>query len=98
MWSRSNGVIHWLLTIAVSRLRLEYVAYVLNDQIDGHVIIGASRDDHIGVLLRWLTEVFERRFDMIGVAGENVLEISAVLFHVTKNATCQTRVGVGVDE
>ena len=71
---------------------------MLHDQIDSNVIVGAARDDHVGVFLRRQAEVFERGLHVIDIAGEDVLETSAVLLHVAQDSTCETRVGIGVDE
>lgn len=71
---------------------------MLNDQIDRDMIISTTGNDHIGVFLRWQTKLLERWLDMVGIAGEDMFQISTVFFHVTEDTTRQTRVCIGVDK
>lgn len=86
------------LHVELARLGFEQIADVLDNQIDGHMIVGASRNDHIGVFLRWQAEILERGLDVVRVTGQNVLEIPSVLFHVTQDTTGETCVRIGIDE
>ena len=61
--------------------------YMLLDQVEGHGVLGAPGDDHVCVLLGWDAELLEGGLDEGRVLVQHLLEVSAPLRNVTKNAS-----------
>ena len=57
------------------------------DQVVGHHVLGAARDDHVRVLLGRDAELLEGGLDEGRVLVQHVLEVSTPLRDVAKNAS-----------
>ena len=71
---------------------------VLLDQVDGHHVLGAARDDHVRVLLGRDAELLEGGLDEGGVLVQHVLQVAPALRDVPQHAPRQPRVRVRVHE
>ena len=78
--------------------RGEIVGDVLTDQVDGDLVVRASRDDHVGELLGRDTELFKCRLDKLDVLVENLVHITPELVNILQNSLGKPTVSIRINE
>jgi hypothetical protein len=76
----------------------EHLACAPEDELEGHAVLSALWDDHVGVALRGLDEGLMHRPDGVVILAPHLIESSAAVLEVASNPSDHPNVRVGVDE
>lgn len=84
--------------VSLAQASVENVLDVLDDEVDGHQVIGSTWNDHISILLGRQTELLKGRLNKRYVLSEHLLQVSTTITDVPENSAGESSVCVGVDK